>query len=700
MTKFRNDMSIKYRLIVYSIALFILCIITYVCTGNVLNAISQFWFSAGILLVILLSLIDQPFFSKDANIFVNAVTASISLLLVPKEQYNWIFWTFVGYVLYLLISSYVLMWVRKNPLNEEKKIVQLLTRINRILGKPQTLFSLFFLWGAIQQFGLYSRTIIPLFWFWVIFLLLNVPSIANVIASFFERNKLESKNAIVGHLFGVQGKEIFLTKLLPFDKREKLSLFDPVEFKYKVGNETKPYRGIVIDNYFLNEEQWIKVLANEEIKAFFKGIPSNESISDSYVCKLAVSENEKKEIMKTFVGVVTENSDIEKIRFIYNSKMHIKAGQLLEIKSRGVTVYYQIVNAYTRQELLEAKNQSNYIIGEAIQLGVWDNGMHKFDKYGWVPTINSPIHLYANSIQVGDVSDFFEIGTVSETNLPVFMNVDTAITHHMAVLGVTGTGKSCFVRNLIKEYNKEKKRKIFIVDITGEHKGKVANSRLLFSDEEVKNIYGGFRAVNIARDNNYNKDTNESRAQIEQIKRLVLDKIQMCLSETNFVDIIDLPDVDNNQNMLEFISYCFKSIFFLAKKDLQERKLPQTCIVIEEAHTIIPEWSFVADSRANSKGNPALNAIAQVALQGRKYNVGLLIVAQRTATISKTVLTQCNSIVSFQEFDKTTIEYLANYYGDSIVKTLPNLKFRQAVASGKAFASTVPMIFTVPEISD
>ena len=172
------------------------------------------------------------------------------------------------------------------------------------------------------------------------------------------------------------------------------------------------------------------------------------------------------------------------------------------------------------------------------------------------------------------------------------------------------------------------------------------------------------------------------------------------MSETNFVDIIDLPDVDNNQNMLEFISYCFKSIFFLAKKDLQERKLPQTCIVIEEAHTIIPEWSFVADSRANSKGNPALNAIAQVALQGRKYNVGLLIVAQRTATISKTVLTQCNSIVSFQEFDKTTIEYLANYYGDSIVKTLPNLKFRQAVASGKAFASTVPMIFTVPEISD
>lgn len=51
-------------------------------------------------------------------------------------------------------------------------------------------------------------------------------------------------------------------------------------------------------------------------------------------------------------------------------------------------------------------------------------------------------------------------------------------------------------------------------------------------------------------------------------------------------------------------------------------------------------------------------------------------------------------------YDKTTIDYLANYYGDSVVKTLPNLKFRQAVASGKAFASNVPMIFDVPEFKD
>lgn len=94
-------MNKKYRIIIYSLAIILLCIITQIFIGNLLTVISQFWFSAGILLVILLSLIDQPFFSKDANIFVNAVTASISLLLIPKKDQNWIFWTFVGYVCYL-----------------------------------------------------------------------------------------------------------------------------------------------------------------------------------------------------------------------------------------------------------------------------------------------------------------------------------------------------------------------------------------------------------------------------------------------------------------------------------------------------------------------------------------------------------------------------------------------------------------------
>lgn len=110
-----------YRCVLYAFSIFILLGITYYVEGNPLIALSQFWLSSGILLLILLSLIDQPFFSKDANILTNSVTAAVSLLLIDQKNHNWIFWVFLGFVIYLLVSSYILFWIRKSPLSEEKK---------------------------------------------------------------------------------------------------------------------------------------------------------------------------------------------------------------------------------------------------------------------------------------------------------------------------------------------------------------------------------------------------------------------------------------------------------------------------------------------------------------------------------------------------------------------------------------------------
>ncbi|WP_222703865.1 hypothetical protein [Treponema pectinovorum] len=122
-------MSKKYRFILFVISILILLVISSCINKSILLSISQFWFSSGILLLILLSLIDQPHFSKDANIFVNAITASISLLLVAPKDQDWIFWLFVLFIGYLVISSYALFWIRNNPLNEELKIVQLFSRL-------------------------------------------------------------------------------------------------------------------------------------------------------------------------------------------------------------------------------------------------------------------------------------------------------------------------------------------------------------------------------------------------------------------------------------------------------------------------------------------------------------------------------------------------------------------------------------------
>ena len=87
-------MERRIRLILLGLSLIILVSLGYGVTRSFDFLLNDFWFTSGFLLLILLSLIDQPHFSKDSNVFVNAVTAGISLLLVETEFRNLMFWIF------------------------------------------------------------------------------------------------------------------------------------------------------------------------------------------------------------------------------------------------------------------------------------------------------------------------------------------------------------------------------------------------------------------------------------------------------------------------------------------------------------------------------------------------------------------------------------------------------------------------------
>ena len=166
-------------------------------------------------------------------------------------------------------------------------------------------------------------------------------------------------------------------------------------------------------------------------------------------------------------------------------------------------------------------------------------------------------------------------------------------------------------------------------------------------------------------------------------------------SETN-IALFELPDVSNSNSILSYTRYFFKSLFEMAKQDALGQL--QFGVVLEEAHTVVPEWNFVASE--DKSAGALINQIGQIALQGRKYGVGFLVIAQRTANVSKTVLTQCNTIVAFQQFDKTSADFLANYMGSGMIAALQSLPPRHAIAVGKAFRSGLPTIFKVPDINE
>lgn len=685
-------MTKTYRLSLLGLAFLLLVAMGYYIRRDFSFLLNDFWFTSGLLLLILLSLIDQPHFSKDTNVFVNAVTAAVSLLLVKPEQRDFLFWTFFAIVAYLTSSSYALMWVRANPLHEENKAVQFFSRLNRQIGRPESIFSAFFLWGGIRQFGMSSNEFNALLWFWIIFMILNVPSLAKTIEGLFAMLSEPSQDDAIGQIFGVQSKNTFLVKLLE-TRTETTKLFEFVEFKYSIDNKVR--KGLILDVYLLNQQQWIKVLSTPEIDSIFQGSPHLAKHSADYVYKL--SSIPANNYLERFVGIVSDNSVINKVRFTFNSKVLVNEGQLLEIKIGSSRVLFQITEGITKIEQLENKNQTGFIVGEALQLGTWNDEKLRFEQFGWVPDINTPIYIAANIEAPAIQSNELVIGKIPNTNYPVVINKDVAMSHHMAVVGVTGTGKSIFSRNLIRQYLADENTKVICIDFTGEYLGKFAdlNPTKVIEDSISEQLFKDIDYIEQQIADNYGKDNDNSRKKKKEVSEKVNSQIEAFLKGDDKLSIFELPHVANTSGVLTYTKTFFRLLFYLAKTQGSFGK--RLCIVLEEAHTIVPEWNFSGVSDKISQ--PLLNSIAQIALQGRKYNVGLLVIAQRTANVSKTILTQCNTIISFQEFDKTSSEFLSNYFGQEITKSLPKLKFRQAIVAGKALKSNVPMIFEVPELA-
>jgi DNA helicase HerA-like ATPase len=77
--------------------------------------------------------------------------------------------------------------------------------------------------------------------------------------------------------------------------------------------------------------------------------------------------------------------------------------------------------------------------------------------------------------------------------------------------------------------------------------------------------------------------------------------------------------------------------------------------------------------------------------------MGSLIITQRTANVTKTILNQCNTIIALRSFDQTGLDFLRNYMGDEYAQSISTLPMRDGIIVGKASSSAMPVIFRIPD---
>ena len=103
-------------------------------------------------------------------------------------------------------------------------------------------------------------------------------------------------------------------------------------------------------------------------------------------------------------------------------------------------------------------------------------------------------------------------------------------------------------------------------------------------------------------------------------------------------------------------------------------------LVLEEAHNFVP-------GKANTAAEERSIAVSkQIAQEGRKFGVGLVMISQRPSRLDETTLSQCNSYVIMRMVnpaDQNFVRKVVETLGEDDARMLPDLDKGEAILSGQ-----------------
>jgi len=407
----------------------------------------------------------------------------------------------------------------------------------------------------------------------------------------------------------------------------------------------------------------------------------------------------ERESSSRLVGFVVENSNISRIRFEIAVDSGLREGLVVFCVLSGQRIYYQIVSAETSEENFE-RNPRGTLRVTATQLGAPD-GETGFSWHPWVPRMNTPVFMPSEPPQVraGETGDHdaLAIGIVPGTEFPAEVEFDRLAEFHGAVLGITGMGKTELVFDLVRE-GIERSAKVICVDFTGEYRVRLSDLDPVNLGLEPKRIAELEILVNAVETGEYSA-ADEKKALMDFMKEVhpeVAGQVEGFLEDDGAgIALFELDEIANTRATLRATELYLSEVFRWARDHRRARRI---LLVLEEAHTIIPEFNLFGFDRSDTAA--VVGRLSQIALQGRKYGVGILLVSQRTALVSKTVLSQCNTYFCFSLVDKTSLDYMGNVFGPHHLDVIPNLRTRQLIAYGPGVRSEKPMIVEIPFDSD
>lgn len=339
---------------------------------------------------------------------------------------------------------------------------------------------------------------------------------------------------------------------------------------------------------------------------------------------------EKEEESSDLVGSVGPGTTERSLAF--DPFKSLSVGDPVSLKVDGQTLLYQVAR-------LQLTNASwlggNAVVAHATAQIV---GWPKNDRIlggSYLPQPHDEV--YKSEGLTGALPDgYYEIGKVKGTEIPVGLQIDSNRRGHLAVLGMSGMGKTAVAQRVCRKLGE--RNVVVALDTTGEYA-----THLHFP----------------AWDNSFDDNGH----------------------------FVYEPEGDPPLKAAEFFENCMRAgaVEYKAGDDPKAR-----VVLFEEAHGFVPEWNFALKNQQDHVAKTTRGI-----MQARKFGVTVVMVSQRTAVVSKSALSQCENYIILKTLDQTSLDYLEALVGADMRHAIPSLERYEALCVGPAFNAEEPVIVTL-----
>lgn len=645
----------KTARIVYLILFFaVLFLLNYWLTGSadIPTGDTAIWLHAGLFMIVIGAYWVERFFTKPSDVVVNSLVAFVSVSTLTDPPYaEW--WAAIRYgsLLLLLFSFAVMLFgLPQSAKRDQPVVVQVLYDLTVRLGNAKVLFSSIFVLALLSYFDLGDHRTKWFVLAWLAMLLASELRIAQIISLVLSRKRKYATQHVgsitrfvepnIVRLSVLDGAECKSGTLIAFTTQGEATLDSPLGYvlHHRRTVDSIEAEAMLLDVGFKDgalDERVNAVSIHPENPLFAERV-ARSSLYARRDCT---------------VGYVKAGSNIGRLEFEVVGRNILEEGHVVSVCARDKNVCFQITDASVKEEAGLEGSRRSYTIAGAEQLGTWNDEKQGFVTYSWAPPENSPVFgISVGSSSVENRSVEETIGFVPNSGFPVQIDLSELVLYHSAILGVTGSGKSFLAYALIEQCASQG-IKVLCLDVTGDYKRYLRGAVVLPLQGHVTQFLEA--------------------------------------SDAESIGIIEFTEQSHPIQATQKIVELAKRWCQVSRKD-EEFITPtaKVLIVLEEAHTLVPEWNFNPQRNLQD----IVSTTAQAVLQARKYGLGFCVVTQRTANVTKSILNQCNTIFSFQAFDETGFDFLKNYMGDHYVRALPNLRPRHGILVGKASKSVKPLI--------